>query len=149
MRTKRDLDQTAPPAGSGTCRKHEAFVAWARMKFYEHQLTRDDCGAEIVYADPEVQGAWLGWCGGYEHCKAGMQEQWLLCGHPAWPDPLAIQPSTGASALRFLRENYHPSAWLVCTVTGHRRELRGEELRACLDRPRTESLRSLQVLRSG
>lgn len=37
-------------------------------------------------------------------------EQFLLCGHPAWPDPLLLNPPTLDHGRRLLAEHPHPDA---------------------------------------
>lgn len=41
-----------------------------------------------------------------------LTEEYVLCGHPAWPDPLRIWPPTRERALATLAEHPHPDAYL-------------------------------------
>jgi hypothetical protein len=43
----------------------------------------------------------------------GLREEWLLCGHPAWPDPLHITPPTREAARDALRRHPHPDAYIL------------------------------------
>jgi hypothetical protein len=47
--------------------------------------------------------------------QATVEEEWLLCRHPAWPDPLLITPSTREAAEAMWREHHgkHPDIFIL------------------------------------
>jgi hypothetical protein len=66
--------------------------------------------------------------------SAGLAENWFMCGHPAWPDPLAVGHDK-SEAVRLFR-HYRGAlrgAWLVCTTEGPRTEYTNSALLALLD----------------
>ena len=44
--------------------------------------------------------------------RLGLREEWVMCGHPAWPDPLPITPPTEEAARATLAQHPHPDAYL-------------------------------------
>ena len=65
---------------------------------------------------------------------ATLKEEWFMCCHPAWPDPL---PCWGgkADAIDTINRYPHPDAWLLRTLRGGRIEYKGADLEALARTP--------------
>ena len=65
---------------------------------------------------------------------ATLDEEWFMCCHPAWPDPL---PCWGgkADAIDTINRYHHPDAWLLRTLRGGRIEYKGADLEALARTP--------------
>lgn len=69
---------------------------------------------------------------------ATLKEEWFVCCHPAWPDPL---PCWGgkADAIDAINRYPHPEAWLLRTLRGGRIEYKGADLEALARTPTKEN----------
>jgi hypothetical protein len=61
--------------------------------------------------------------------RSSLEEQWFMCCHPAWPDPLRCWGGRD-DAIATLKSHPHPDAWLLCELSGGRVEYKGAELAA-------------------
>lgn len=112
---------------------------------YSHGWINDDwmdeCRAELVRhvakGDPRDVAAYCAFLWHHDERTAAapavvvdeVREQFHMCRHPAWPDPLKLQAETLDEALREIAPNYRDGIMLLRTLTGGRVEYAGEQLR--------------------
>lgn len=110
-------------------------------------MSRDELIAAVFAArkalgecpsSPEVSAAMHGLID-VEAALLRLREEWFVCGHPAWPDPLPAGDNLAAAlhTLRFARSGTvnTDKGWLLCQLRGGRREYRDAELDALLVQP--------------